>query len=153
MAAITQGLRELGAADACQPTADVIAICQCVCAAAVQFFGRHTTLVVVSVACQGHCGIVVQLMRNSTDTVGMVVGIGVHFRSRSLSRSRVFMGHSERLVSKAIGGGRHVIAPKQIALYLPGQPAPDVIIVSRMDLVDTAKDCHYRACQPAPGIA
>ena len=76
MAAITQGLRELAAADARQPTADVIAICQCVCAAAVQSLGRHAALVVVGVACQGHCGIVVQLMRNSTDTVGIIIFVG-----------------------------------------------------------------------------
>ena len=76
MAAVTQGLGKLTAGDPCQPTADVIGICQLVGAAAMQLLGSHTSFVVVSIACKGYGTAIVQLVGYTADTVAMVICVG-----------------------------------------------------------------------------
>lgn len=41
-----------------------------------KLLGGYASEGVIRIACQGHYGIVVQLMRNSADTVGIIIFVG-----------------------------------------------------------------------------
>ena len=59
---IVQVLRELAAADACQPVADIVAVCQFVGCATVQAFRFHPAQFVIRITCQRNFGMAVQLI-------------------------------------------------------------------------------------------
>jgi hypothetical protein len=59
---IVQVLRQLTAADACQPVADVVAVCQFVGCAAMQAFRFQPAQFIIRITSQRNFGIAVQLI-------------------------------------------------------------------------------------------
>lgn len=144
--AISQGLCELGTADACQPALDVIAVVQLVRAAAMKLLRCHTAEGIIGIACQSHFR-TAQLVLYGAYSVFLIVDIGYDFRSCCLTRSRVRMSHHQRLAAEAVGGGRDIVTAQQVLLHLLCYPALNVVIQCRIELGGCAEHLGHGARQ------
>lgn len=88
-----------------------------------------------------------QLVLHLCQAVGMVVGIGVHFRLRGLARRRMRMCAHGRPVGKGIDRAGHVVASRQVALHAPGHPSPDVVVIGRIQHLSLIHCQHLAAGQ------
>ena len=88
-------------------------------------------------------------MFHGAQSVSIIVGIGVHFRSRSLARSRMGMRHRQRLVSETVRGRGGFHTAQQVVAHGLDDTALTVVMIHRTDLVGTPQNCHFRTRQEA----
>lgn len=92
-------------------------------------------------------------MLHGTHTVLFIVGIGIDFRSRSLSTGRMRMGYGQRLAAEAVRSGGDVMTTQHILLHLLRYPSLNVIIEGRVELGVRTEHLGHDAGQETAAVA
>ena len=117
-----------------------------------QLLGSHTSLIVIGVVCQSHCASTVQLVGNATDTVAMVIRIGIYFGLSQLTIGRMGKRNGSRLVGKCIGGFGGVVTAHQIALNGLDYPSLGIVVIGGIDLLTATEYIHDGSHDTTLGI-